>query len=209
MARVDDLAQARVDLTKWRSTLRGGLFRSATQGENMHISKTLLLMASSLALTTPALAQTAAFEYSAVVRLMRSGQFQAEVWRRDIGTDHSDLAWSNRELYPTAAAAMIEACTSLRKNFDLVFSCSRAAPQGAAKDRAPANPSATEVAKKSAVPPVERKVVVHEQVTSGAKAAWLKDFWKIQDRQFGGGSGAGGGGSGGGGGGGSGGGGDR
>ena len=124
----------------------------------MLISKTLLLMASSLALTTPALAQeqAAAFEYSPVVRLMRSGQFQAEVWRQDVHTDHSDLSWSNREIYPTAAAAMIEACASLRKNFDVTFSCSRAASQGAAKDRAAANPIATEVAKKSAVPAIEQ-----------------------------------------------------
>ena len=68
--------------------------------------------------------QAAAFEYSPVVRLVRSGQFQAEVWRRDVRTDRSDLAWSNREIYPTTAAAMIEACTSLRKNFDAAFSCS-------------------------------------------------------------------------------------
>src|SRR6185295_1859646 len=155
----------------------------------MLISKTLLLMASSLALTTPALAQeqAAAFEYSPVVRLMRSGQFQAEVWRRDVRTDRSDSAWSNGEIYPTAAAAMIEACTSLRKNFDVTFSCSSAAPQGAARDRAAANPSTTAAAMKSAVPAVERKVVVDEQVTSAASGAWLKDFWKIQERQSGGG----------------------
>src|SRR4030095_16569424 len=96
----------------------------------MLISKTLLLVASSLRLTTPTLAQeqAAAFEYSPVVRLMRSGQFQAEVWRRDVRTDNSDLAWSNREIYPTAAAAVIEACTSLRKNFDVTFSCSDQQP---------------------------------------------------------------------------------
>src|SRR5262245_34067630 len=121
MARVDDLAEA----------VRGF---QVSLGENMLISKTLLLMASSLALTAPALAQeqAAAFEYSAIARLMRSGQLQAEVWRRDIRTDQSDLAWRNRELYPTAVAAMMEACTSLRKNFDLTFSCSPAAPQGIA-----------------------------------------------------------------------------
>ena len=92
----------------------------------MLISKIFLLMASSLALAMPALAQeqAAPFEYSPVVRLVRSGQFQAEVWRRDVRTDRSDLAWSNREIYPTTAAAMIEACTSLRKNFDAAFSCS-------------------------------------------------------------------------------------
>ena len=108
----------------------------------MLISKTLLLIASSLALTTPALAQdqaAAAFEYSPIVRLMRSGQFQAEVWRRDVRTDHCDLAWSNGEIYPTAATAMIEACTSLRKNFDVTFSCSRAPSQGVARDRVVAN----------------------------------------------------------------------
>ena len=152
----------------------------------MLISKTLLMMASSLALTTPALAQeqAAAFEYSPVVRLMRSGQFQAEVWRRDVRTDRSDSAWSNGEIYPTAAAAMIEACTSLRKNFDVTFSCSSAAPQ-TVRDRAAANPSATAAAMKSAGPAVERKgtlvktPVGPERVTSDASGAWLKDFWKI------------------------------
>jgi hypothetical protein len=102
----------------------------------MRFSKTLLLMASSIALTTPALAQeqVAAFEYSPVVRLVRSGQFQAEVWRRDVRTDRSDLAWSNREIYPTTVAAMIEACASLRKNFDAAFSCSDHQPVVLARD---------------------------------------------------------------------------
>ena len=196
----------------------------------MLISKILLLMASSLALTTPALAQeqAAPFEYSPVVRLVRSGQFQAEVWRRDVRTDRNDLAWSNREIYPTTAAAMIEACTSLRKNFDAAFSCldhqpvvlardagtdrndhdpparatrqqsaapptskvaaSLAAPQGRVTDRAPGNPRVTAVPMKSAVPAVKRKVVVYEYViTSDAKGAWYKDFWKNQERYFGGG----------------------
>ena len=196
----------------------------------MLISKILLLMASSLALTTPALAQeqAAPFEYSPVVRLVRSGQFQAEVWRRDVRTDRNDLAWSNREIYPTTAAAMIEACTSLRKNFDAAFSCldhqpvvlardvgtdrndhdpparatrqqsaapptskvaaSLAAPQGRVTDRAPGNPRVTAVPMKSAVPAVKRKVVVYEYViTSDAKGAWYKDFWKNQERHFGGG----------------------
>ena len=174
----------------------------------MLISKTLLLMASSLALTTPTLAQdqATAFEYSPVVRLTRSGQFQAEVWRRDVRTDHSGSAWSNGENYPTAAAAMIEACASLRKNFDVTFSCSRAAPQGVAG--AAATLSDTAGAMKSAVPAVERngtlmkRPVGPERVTSDASGAWLKDFWKNQERQSGGGSGGGGEGGGGGGGGG-------
>jgi hypothetical protein len=168
----------------------------------MRISKTLLL-AASLALATPALAQeqATAFEYSAVVRLMRGGHFQAEVWRRDVRTDQSDLAWSNRERYPTAAAAMNEACTSLRKNFDVGFSCSLAAPQAPARNGTPAHSSATAAATKSAVPAVDRKVVVNEQVTSHARGAWLTDFWKVQERQSGGGGGGGGDGGGGGGGG--------
>jgi len=41
---------------------------------------------------------------------------------------------------------------------------------------------------KSAVPAVKRKVVVYEYViTSDAKGAWYKDFWKNQERYFGGG----------------------
>ena len=122
----------------------------------MLIPRTLLLMASSLALTTPTLAQdqATAFEYSPIVRLTRSGQFQAEVWRRDVRTDHSGSAWSNGENYPTAAAAMIEACASLRKNFDATFSCSRAAPQGTAGAAATLSDMAGVM--KSAVPAVER-----------------------------------------------------
>ena len=177
----------------------------------MLIPRTLLLMASSLALTTPTLAQdqATAFEYSPVVRLTRSGQFQAEVWRREVRTDHSGSAWSNGENYPTAAAAMIEACASLRKNFDATFSCSRAAPQGTAGAAATLSDMAGVM--KSAVPAVERngtlvkRPVGPERVTSDARGAWLKDFWKNQERQSGGGSGGGSesGGSGGGGGGGS------
>jgi hypothetical protein len=196
-------------------------------------------MASGLALAMPTLAQeqASAFEYSPVVRLVRSGQFQAEVWRRDVRTDRSDLAWSNREIYPTTAAAMVEACTSLRKNFDAAFSCSDhqpvvlardvgtdrnevqdpparaprqqfvapptskaaanlAAPQGRIRDRAPESPIVTAVPMKRAFTPVKRKVVVYdyftsdvyEYVTSDAKGAWYKDFWKNQERQYGGGS---------------------
>jgi len=160
----------------------GGFSNEQLGEENMPISKTLLLMVSSLALTTPALAQeqATAFEYSPVVSLMRSGQFQAQVWRRDVRTDQIDLAWSNREVYPTAAAAMIEACTSLHKNFDAAFSCSRAAYQGTAKDGAATNP--TGVAKASVVPAIEREIIVYERIPSGARTAWLKDFWKIQGK---------------------------
>jgi hypothetical protein len=261
MARVDDLAES-----------PAGVFRSATQEENMLISKSLLLMASALALTTPALAQerATAFEYSAVARLTPSGQFQAEVWRRDVRTGHSDLAWSNRELYLTPTAAMVEACTSLRKNFDVASSCSdqqpvvlarddsvdrtevhdpdgtpvgrhgpqkvpqrildaqrrwieleavpthgqeaparatpqrpvasRAAPQRRARDRAPANPSATTVATKTAVPAGKRKLVVYEEFMWDPSGAWLEDFWKKQEMHSGGGGSEGGGSGGGGGG---------
>ena len=120
----------------------------------MLIFKTLLLVTSSIALTMPALAQeqTLPFEYSPIVRLMRNGQFQAEVWRRDVRTDHSELAWSNGETYATATAGMVEACTSLRKNFDATFSCSPAAPHGTAGDRAAANLNSTAAAIKSTGP---------------------------------------------------------
>jgi hypothetical protein len=112
-----------------------------------------LLVASGLALTTPTLAQeeVAAFEYSAVVKLTRSGQFQAEVWRRDVSTGQRDLVWSKRDSYPTLAAAEIEACTALTKYFDETFSCLRAAPQKAAQHKAAAKPSDPSVTRKSAV----------------------------------------------------------
>jgi hypothetical protein len=112
-----------------------------------------LLVASSLALMTPTVAQeeVAAFEYSAAVKLTHSGQFQAEVWRRDVSTDRSDVVWSKRESYPTLAAAEIDACTALHKYFDEAASCSRAASQKAAQQRSAPKPSDPSVARKRAV----------------------------------------------------------
>src|SRR5262249_2241732 len=110
--------------------------------------RTVVVMTCGLALTTPALAQkqqeqAAAFQYSPVARVMHGGQFQAEIWRRDVRTDESDLAWSNQERYATAAKATAEACASLQKNFDASFSCPRAAKQASAGDRAAAAPGIT------------------------------------------------------------------
>jgi hypothetical protein len=174
----------------------------------MLIIRALLLIASGLALTTPTVAQeqASAFEYSAVVRILRSGHFQAEVWRRDVRTDQGDLAWSNSAFYPSATAAMIEACAALRKDFDETFSCSPVAPQQAVGASATMTPSGTAMSGKGAAPAVDPKAAsmkkpVGPERTSDASGAWLKDFWRSQERQFGGGGdgGGSGGGSGGGG----------
>jgi hypothetical protein len=60
----------------------------------MHISKTVIFMTYGLAVTMPALAQeqAATFEYYPVAHPTPSGQFQAEVWRRNLRTGSSDLA---------------------------------------------------------------------------------------------------------------------
>jgi uncharacterized membrane protein YgcG len=183
----------------------------------MLISKTLLLMASSLALATPTLAQelaTARNEVHDPDGLSRHGpqkvpQRILDVQRRWIELEavprHHGV--HGREA-PARATPQRFAPPATSK-----AAASRAATQGASRDRAAPNSSDTAVAKKSAVPAVEPKVtpvkkpkpVGPERVTSDGSGAWLKDFWKNQERQSGGGSGGGseGGGSGGGGGGGS------
>ena len=92
----------------------------------MLLPKIVLAMAYGFALTTSTLAQeqSAAFEYWPVARHLRSGQFQAEVWRHDLRNDYNDLAWSNQEPFATPAIAMAKACTSVQNNFDASFSCS-------------------------------------------------------------------------------------
>jgi hypothetical protein len=151
----------------------------------MRITSSLVLMCG-LAWTAPALAEdgAAAFEYSAVARLVPGGQFQAEVWRRDLATDGSDVAWTDTELSPTAAKAIGEACVALQKNFDPSFSCST--QQG----------SVTEVAKPKVLtkalagpvlPPHKVKLVHPPQVAAepaivNDKASWVKEFWKTQER---------------------------
>jgi len=175
----------------------------------MLIPKTVLVMTCGAALTTSALAQeqVAAFEYWPVARQLRSGQFQAEVWRHDLRDDHNDLAWSNQEPFATPAIAIAEACTSVRKSFDPSFSCSRITHQTSASDRAASNHGTVVVAKKIAVTSVESKVtaakgpvnpsgIAKGPVSSGERRAWLNDFWKVQERQSGGSSGGGGGGGG-------------
>jgi hypothetical protein len=147
----------------------------------MLLPKIVLAMAYGLALTTSTLAQeqSAAFEYWPVARHLRSGQFQAEVWRHDLRNDYNDLAWSNQEPFATPAIAMAKACTSVQNNFDASFSCSGLVHHGSAV-----------VAKKIAATEVESKGTAAKGQThslpiakvpgsSGERHAWLKDFWKI------------------------------
>ena len=170
----------------------------------MLISKTVLFMTYGLAVTMPALAQeqAAAFEYYPVAHPIPSGQFQAEVWRRNLRTGPSDLAWSSQTRYATAARAMAQACVSLQKNFDASFSCSRVANPPPASSTALASVAAA--ANKTAVPAVERKVssvnapvrsqpITYEPVGLDEKSSWLNNFWKNHERYSGGGDGGGGG----------------
>src|SRR5258705_10407739 len=123
------------------------------QEEMMLIRKIVLAMTCAVASTTSTLAQeqSAAFEYWPVARHLRSGQFQAEVWRHDLRNDYSDLAWSNQEPFATPATAMAKACTSVQNNFDASFSCSNVAHQASASDRAAANHGTAVLAKKGPV----------------------------------------------------------
>jgi hypothetical protein len=156
----------------------------------MLLLKIVLAMTYGVALTTSTLAQeqSAAFEYWPVARHLRSGQFQAEVWRHDLRNDYSDLAWSNQEPFATPAIAMAKACSSVQNNFDASFSCSGVAHEASASDRAAANHGSAVVAKKIAVTAVESKGTAVKgpiypqriaKVPSGERHAWLKDFWKI------------------------------
>jgi hypothetical protein len=156
----------------------------------MLISKIVLAMTCGLALATPTLAheQSASFEYWPVARNLRSGQFQAEVWRHDLRNDSRDLAWTNQEAFATPAIAMAAACTSVQNNFDASFACSRVAYQASNNDRTAASAGSAVVGEKMPVAAVEGKgsaankpmhPLTKVPVYSGERRAWLKDFWKI------------------------------
>ena len=156
----------------------------------MLISKIVLAMTCGIALTTSTLAQgqSADFEYWPVARHLRSGQFQAEVWRHDLRNGYRDLAWSNQEAFATPAIAMAEACTSVRNNFDESFLCSRVAHEVSTNDKTEAKQKSAVAAKKMGVTaPVGKDTVVKDPthrliavpVNTGERHAWLKDFWKI------------------------------
>src|SRR5215467_12253024 len=97
----------------------------------MRIARALII-ACSLNLMTGAIAEDQArtFEYLPSAHLVSAGQYRAEVWRRELATNTSDLAWSNNELAPSAAKAKAEACAALQANFDQAFSCAQAPPGG-------------------------------------------------------------------------------
>lgn len=172
-----------------------------------------LIVACGLAVTEPAGAGelAAAFEYAPVARLTHGGLFRAEVWRRDVRTDRSDLAWSDSEPYATAALAMVEACASLQKSYDPAFPCARAtqARSGTARAAgpapAPAAPKVAAVPVRQGMTPAKAPVpragnqsasqAPNRQVVAGDRNAWIKEFWKHQDTGQGGGGDGGGGGA--------------
>jgi hypothetical protein len=147
----------------------------------MLLPKIVLAMTYGLALTTSTLAQeqSAAFEYWPVARHLRSGQFQAEVWRHDLRNDYNDLAWSNQEPFATPAIAMAKACTSVQINFDASFSCAGLVHHGSAV--VAKKIAATEVESKGTVAKGQVHALPIDKVpgSSGERHAWLKDFWKI------------------------------
>ena len=158
----------------------------------MLFSKIVLAMTCGIALTTSTLAHEPAadFEYWPVARHLRSGQFQAEVWRHDLRNGNTDLAWSNQEPFATPAIAMAKACTSVQNNFDASFSCSRLAHQASASDREAGNHGSVTAGNKTAVAPVESKGaevkdpthpsrIAKVPASSDERRAWLKDFWKL------------------------------
>src|SRR5215510_11963991 len=125
----------------------------------MLIAKIVLATTCGAALATSTVAQeqSATFEYWPVARHLRSGQFQAEVWRHDVRNDARDLAWSNQEAFTTPAIAMAAACTSVQNNFDASFSCSRVAHQAITNDSAAANGGSGVAEKKMALTASESK----------------------------------------------------
>jgi hypothetical protein len=143
-----------------------------------------------LATATAAQEQSATFEYWPVARHLRSGQFQAEVWRHDRRNGYSDLAWSNQASFATPTIAMANACSSVQNNFDASFSCWGVTQQAPASDGEAANHGSAPAGKKIAVTAVESrgaevKTPTHSTpiakvpVGSDERHAWLKDFWKI------------------------------
>jgi len=158
----------------------------------MLIPKIVLAVTCGAAFATSTVAQeqSAAFEYWPVARHLRNGQFQAEVWRHDLRSSYSDLAWSNQERFATPAIAMAKACTSVQNNFDASFSCSRVAHQASASDSEAGNHGSATAGTKTAVAPVESKGaevkdptqpsrIVKLPASSEERRAWLKDFWKL------------------------------
>ena len=147
----------------------------------MLLSKIVLAMAYGFALTTSTLAQeqSAAFEYWPVARHLRSGQFQAEVWRHDLRNDYNDSAWSNQEPFATPAIAMAKACTSVQNNFDASFSCSGLVHHGSAVVAKKIAATEGESRGTAAKGPMHPLPIAKVPGSSGERHAWLKDFWKI------------------------------
>jgi hypothetical protein len=158
----------------------------------MSIARGLLVLCG-LGLSVPALAQQAhsAFEYSPVARLLQNGQYRAEVWRRDVYADRSEIAWSEAEPSLTAVMAITEACASIKQNFDPSFHCPHAAtPHEGATFKGPSPPSQHKLAttRTSARPPPPM-ASPNSPVLQSSGSTWLKNFWKVQDSAAGGGSG--------------------
>jgi hypothetical protein len=149
----------------------------------MRITSSLVLTCG-LAWAAPAIAEEGgtAFEYSPIARLVQGGQYRAEVWRREVATDSSDVAWSDSELSPSAAKAIGEACVALQKNFDPDFACS--VHQGTASEAVKPKVVTKALA---APPPAHKAKMVHpprvaaQPAVASDKGIWAKEFWKEKD----------------------------
>jgi hypothetical protein len=174
----------------------------------------LLVALCGVAAITPAFAQNLAapFQYSPMTRLMNSGKYRAEVWRRNVATGAEELVWSNSVLHSTATMAIVEACTSLQKYFDVSFSCSRTASQEPISPEPVAQAKATPAkspapdghpnARVTAAPKmttVERRIAPERRLVSSPSGDYTpstREFWADRERWRGGGGEGGSGGSG-------------
>ena len=170
-----------------------------SQGVNMSKARGLVVLCG-LGLSVPALAQQAdlAFEYSPVARFLQNGQYRAEVWRRDVFSDRSEIAWSEAEPTFTAAMAVTQACASINQNFDPSFHCPRAAtPHEGATFKGPSPPSQHKLATiRTSARPLPRMDSSNSQFPHSSGSTWLKNFWEVRDRATGGDGGSSGGGGG-------------
>jgi len=188
------------------------------------LTKTVLVVAVCfIGATVSTLAQDEAriFQYSPIARLVREGQYRAEVWRRENASGKEELAWSSSNLHGSSEQAIAAACTTLRETF--ASSCTQTLhnakavetvrePRSVVTDKStppsmtlPANtsmPAPKEVAAASN-PPGSTNWAKEFWAKVAAAASqpgsnWAKEFWTNQSRWgHGGGDGGGGGGGGG------------
>jgi hypothetical protein len=175
------------------------------------LTKTILVVALcgiGASVPTLALGEARIFQYSPIARLVREGQYRAEVWRRETSSGKEERAWSSVDLHGSSEQAIAAACTTLRENFassctsritkagetvresgPLVTDNSRPplqalpanSPIPAPKEiSAPSSPGSANWAK-------EFWAKVAAAASHSNKPNWVKEFWTGQSRWSGGG----------------------